>query len=141
MVKVKPLDQIKKNYTGAAPIAAARYRDAIPTITWQDPALKGQKLFEEQMMKAEVLKRREAKIKKVPDTEFRKALEEKGAPVLSSRMAAAADKQVSHFAPYRAALEAVTLPDRTADPLTNIDNRLKAIVSALVETKKKQMAS
>lgn len=135
MVKVKPLDQIKRNYTGSASTAATRYREAAPSVSWQEDALEGQSLYEEQMRDPAVLARRSKNIAKVSDSEFRDALITKGAPVLASRMTAAADKQSSGFAPYKAALEAVDLPARTADPMSNIDNRLKPIVQALVQKK------
>jgi len=41
-------------------------------------------------------------------------------------------------APYKAALEAVDLPQKTGDPMTNIDQRLKPIVAALVAKKEEE---
>jgi len=135
LVKVKPIDQIQRNYAGSASTAAARYRDAAPGVIWQGPAVEGQALFEEKMRDPAVLARRSKNIQKVSDAEFRTALSEKGAPILASRMSSAAGDQAAGYAPYRTALEAVNLPKRTADPMSNIDNRLKPIVSALVAKK------
>ena len=46
------------------------------------------------------------------------------------------EKRKKNYEPYRAALEALELPPRTADPMVNIDNRVKAVVKTLVEKKK-----
>ena len=133
---MKSLERIKANYKGAAGTAAARYKEAIPGIAWQAAAIAGQDLYESQMRDPEVLARRGKNITKVSDASFQSAMEKKGAPVIGARMSDAADKQAANFAPYKAAIEAVALPDRTADAMTNIDQRLKPIVAALVAKKK-----
>lgn len=133
---MKSLERIKANYKGAAGTAAARYRESIPGIAWQAAAVDGQDLYEAQMRDSEVLARRAKNIAKVSDSSFQSAMEKKGAPVIASRMADAADKQAANFAPYKSAIEGVSLPDRTADAMTNIDQRLKPIVAVLVAKKK-----
>jgi len=138
MVKVKSIDKAKRNYKGAASTAAARYKEAIDGIDWQGPALEAQALYEEQMMRAEVLARRASGIQKVSNSEMQTAMREKGAPVIGSRMAAADGKWGTGWSPYRSALEAVDLPPKTSDAMTNIDNRLKPIVAALVAKKEEE---
>jgi len=137
MVKVKPLATIEKNYKGAASTAAARYKEAIPRVTWQAESIEGQDLYEERMMDPAVLARRATEIAKVSDTEFRKALLEKGAPVIASRMSAAAPKMAAGYAPIRSALEGLTLPARVADPMANIDARLKPVVQTMIDAAEK----
>jgi len=141
MVKVKPLDQAREDYKDAASIAARRYADAADRVEWKEAAIEGQELYEEMMRSLEVLRRRLAGIRKVSDAEFRKAMKEKGAKVIRERMEAADGKWVEGFRPFADALRAVELPARTADPMENIDRRLKAIVKALVEKKKELMGS
>jgi hypothetical protein len=46
-------------------------------------------------------------------------------------MTGAADKQVSRFAPYAAVLAGIELQPRTADPATNVANRVTPIAVAL----------
>jgi len=137
MVKVKPLAQIEKNYKDAAGTAASRYKDSIPGVVWQSEAIAGQAIYEAKMMDPAVLARRATEIAKVSDTEFRNALATKGAPVLASRMAAAAPKMSAGYAPIRSALEALTLPARTADPMANIDARLKPVVATMIAAAEK----
>ena len=131
MVKVKPLEEIKRNYVGSAGTAAARYAAAIPRITWQSEALAGQALYVTQMSNPSVLARRADGISDVSDSEFKAALSSKGAPRISAGISGAGDKMSSGYAPIRSAIEGVSLPARTADPDTNIENRVKPIVHAM----------
>jgi len=133
MVRVKPLEEIKRHYREAAGIAASRYRDAIPRIEWQGAALAGQALYEERMRDPNVLARRATKIREVSDSEFRAALETKGAPRIRAGIEAAVDKQAARYAPIRSALEALDLPPRTADFEENIRNRLVPVVRTMKE--------
>jgi len=137
LVKVKPLAQIEKNYRDASGTAASRYKDSIPGITWQAEAVAGQELYEERMSDPSVLARRETGIAKVSDAEFKKALTEKGAAVIGARMRAAAPKMASGYAPIRSALEGLTLPARVADPMANIDARLKPVVQTMIDAAEK----
>lgn len=136
MVKVKSQTQIEQNYRNSAGKAGTNYAAAIDGIVWQGEALEGQDLYVQQMQNPEVLNRRASGIAKVSDSEFKRALREKGAPVIAGRMTAASGKMAQNFAPYRAALEGVSLPPRSADPMQNVDNRVKPIVQAMVDTKK-----
>jgi len=139
MVKVKSQATIEKNYRDAAGTAGARYAASIDSVTWNAEARAGQDLYVQQMQNAEVLARREAGISKVSDTEFRAAMRSKGAPTIAGRMAAAAGKMAAKYAPFSAALSSLTLPARVADPMQNIDNRLKPVVKLMVDTKKAQV--
>lgn len=133
MVKVKPLATIEKNYKDSAGTAASRYKDSIPGITWQAAAIDGQDLYVAKMTDPEILARRAQEISEVSDTEFRNALMTKGAPVIGSRMALAAPKMAQGYAPIRNALLSLVLPARVADPMQNIDNRLKPVVTTMIE--------
>jgi len=135
MVKVKSIDKAKRNYKGAASTAAARYKESIADIDWKGPALEAQALYEEQMSNPAVLARRATGIEKTTNEQMKAAMLAKGAPVIGSRMAAADGEWGSGWSPYKSALEAVDLPTRVGDPMTNIDQRLKPIVAALVAKK------
>lgn len=138
MVKVKSNADIKTNYTAGANVAGTRYKQGVSTADWQNAALNGQDLYIQMMQQAEVLARRASGISKVSDSTWRQAATDKGAPIIGARMIAAADKQVNGFAPYKAALESLSLPAKTVDPMQNLVNRAGAVVQALVNTKKQQ---
>lgn len=138
MVKVKPESEIKKNYEDSTALVPARYEAGIRNATWQTEALAGQDLYEEQMRKEEILRRRAAGIAKVSDESWRSNAIDKGRNVIGARMKAASGKQIAGFRPYRDALAALDLPPRTSDPMTNLIERAGAVVMKMVETKKAQ---
>jgi len=135
MVKVKSIDKAKRNYKQAASTAAARYKDSIADVDWKGPALEAQSLYEEQMSNPAVLARRATGIEKTTNEAMKAAMLAKGAPVIGSRMAAADGDWGAGWSPYKSALEAVDLPAKTGDAMTNIDQRLKPIVAAMVAKK------
>ncbi len=138
MVKVKPESEIKKNYEDSTALVPARYEAGIRNATWQQEALAGQDLYEEQMRKEEILRRRAAGIAKVSDESWKQDAINKGRNVIGARMKAASGKQIEGFRPYREALASLDLPPRTSDPMTNLIERAGAVVMKMVETKKQQ---
>jgi len=138
MVKVKDLATIQANYSGSVGTASTRYGAAAPNITWQAPAQAGQALYTQRMQDPTVLARRNTGISKVSDAAFRTAVQNKGVPIIAGRMTAAAPKMAANFAPYKSALEALTLPAKSSDAMQNIDQRLKPVVAAMVATKNAQ---
>lgn len=135
MVKVKPLSDIQTNYTNSVALVPARYAAGIKAATWQQQALAGQDVYVQRMSDPNVLKRRSSGISKVTDATWQNDAITKGQPVIGARMTAAASKQATNFSPYRDALDALTLPPRTADPMTNVTNRVGAVVQAMVQKK------
>lgn len=138
MVKVKSESDIKKNYEASTALVPDRFETGVRGATWQSEALEGQDLYEEQMRRDEILKRRASGIEKVSDEAWRRNTIDKGRNVIASRMKGASDKQVAGFRPYREALLAVDLPAKTADPMQNLINRGGAVVMAMVKTKEAQ---
>lgn len=138
MVKVKPEADIKKNYEDSTALVPGRFEAGVRLASWQAEALDGQRLYEEQMRRDEILKRRAAGVNKVSNEAWRKDTIEKGKSVIGARMKAASDKQVAGYRPYREALSAVTLPAKTTDPMQNLINRAGAVVDAMVKTKQAQ---
>jgi len=136
MVRVKSESEIKKNYEDSTALVPARYEAGVRSATWQAAAIEGQDLYEEQMRKDEVLKRRASGIQRTSDEEWRSNAVIKGKPNIGTRMKAASGKQVEGFRPYREALVGLDLPGKTADPMTNLMNRAGAVVQKLVDTKR-----
>jgi hypothetical protein len=135
-MKVKSASQAQANYTAASALVPARYEAGVSTSDWQAKALDGQALYVQRLQDPEVLARRAKNIGKVSDSDWRSAAITKGRGIIGARMTAAAPKQQANWAPYRSALEALTLPAKTADPMTNLTNRAGAVVQAMVATKK-----
>ena len=138
MVKVKPLSEAKEKFKSAAAFVPARYEAGVKRATGViDASIKGQALYEAKMSDPAILARRAKALARLTDEDWRKAALEKGKARIGSGMLAGADKWEREFKPYADALGALALPDKTPDPMANIDNRLKAVVKTLVETKKR----
>jgi len=139
MVKVKPLDVVKKNYSGAANTAAERYKESISQVSgWKERATssEAEELWKAKIQEAIAAERRKKALEAVSESEWKDAAIKKGYSRIGQGMRAAVDKHAKNWAPYKDALEAVDLPPRSVDPMANVDNRLKPIVAALVEKKK-----
>lgn len=139
MVKVKPLEVVKKNYSDAANIAAERYKEGISqTSGWKEKATssEAEELWKAKMQEAIAAERRRKALERVSESEWKEAAVKKGYSRIGQGMRAAVDKHAKNWAPYKEALEAVSLPPRSIDPMANIDNRLKPVVQALVNKKK-----
>lgn len=138
MVKVKSEADMKTNYVAAAALVPTRYTQGVKGATWQAEAIDGQGLYVQRMQDPSVLARRSSGIAKVSDDTWRTNAVTKGAPIIGARMTAGADKQISGYRPYRDALTALTLPDKVADPMTNLTARAGAVVQTMVNTKRAQ---
>ena len=138
MVNVKAESEIKKNFEDATALVPARFEAGVKTAQWKGPSLEGQTLYEEQMRRDEILKRRQSGIDKVSDDAWRRDTIEKGKAVIGARMKASSDKQVTGYRPYREALVSITLPAKTTDPMQNLINRAGMVVDTMVKTKAAQ---
>lgn len=106
------------------------------TQGWKEAAIGGQALYEQRMRDPEVLAKRERALQKVSEAEWKNRAAEIGSSRIAAGMQANASKQADNYEPIAAALRAVTLPPRSADPMANIDNRTKPIVMAAVNASK-----
>ena len=135
-MRVKNVEQRRAAYRSGTAVAPERYKQGVAAVgNWKEAAINGQKLYEEQMRNAAVLARREKGLNKVSNETWKGAAMNQGAARIGQGMAAAVDKQVANSQPYMDALAAMELPDRTTDPDTNIDNRVKPIARKLREIK------
>lgn len=137
LVKIKSSTEIDRKYREAIPRVAGAYKEGVQRTTdWQEKAIAGQKLFEEKMSDPAILARRGRAIADVSNEEWKNKASKLGAERIGRGMAENADKRARNYEPYRTAIEGASLPDRTADPMANIDNRVKGMVKVLVDKKK-----
>lgn len=138
MVYVPDKATRKRAFEAAIPQVPAAYKDGIErTQGWRDAALAGQNLYEQQMQNPDVLSRRARGLQRTDDQTWKAAAVNKGTQRIASGMQAAAEKQAANYEPIAEALRSVNLPARTADPMSNIDNRVKPIVQAAVRASPK----
>jgi len=137
MVRIKSKAQIEQNFRAAIPVVASRYKAGVDnTSGWQQSAVAAQPLYEEKMRDPEVLSRRAKALARVSDQDWKTAASTKGTQRIAAGMEQGAAKQATNFEPYRQAIESLSLPARTADPIANVNNRVVGVVSALVAVKK-----
>ena len=131
-MRIKSASDIDKAYKDAIGGVPAKYKSGVATVNdWQEKAVGGQGLYEEQMRNAAVLKRRETGLKAVTTEEWKKAATDKGAARIGAGMTAGAAKRQTNYEPYRAKIESMTLEARTADPEVNVDKRVKPVAREL----------
>ena len=136
MVKVKDAAQRKANYVSAIGAVPGKYQAGIQaTSNWKERAIQGQGLYEQRMRDAEVLSRRERGLNRTSDAQWKQNAAGIGAQRIATGMQAGAEKQTANYEPYAAALRGLELPERTADPMANIDARVKPVVSTMVQVK------
>ena len=132
MVKVKPMSQITANYKSAIGSVPAKYKTGIEgTTDWQSKAMAGEDLYAEKIQEAISNQSRARGISRVSDGEWKSAAAGKGAARIGAGMNESLPKYTSIMTEVRSVLEGVSLPERVADPMQNIDNRVKPIAQAL----------
>ena len=139
MVKIKSASEIDKKYKDAISRVPANYKAGVQgTTNWQERAAsaEAEDLWKAKIAEAAAANRRQKAVAQVSNSEWQSKAANLGAARIGAGMTAGADKRTRNFEPYRSAIEGTSLPARTADPMANIDNRVKGIVSSLVAVKK-----
>lgn len=136
MVDTKSLEATRKNWEGAIGRVPQAYSDGVDNA--KDVIAKGvaaEDLYAQKVQEAIASKRRAVNLAKVSDDQWRTAAKEKGAARIATGMTASKEKFASGMARVLSTIQGVTLPPRTADPIANVDNRVKPIVAALAKLK------
>ena len=89
------------------------------------------------MQNAQVLRRRAVALERTSEADWKSRASNLGSVRIADGMRNGADKQTQNYEPIAQALRGVSLPDRTADPMANIDNRVKPIVRAMIDASPK----
>ena len=133
MVNVPSQAERQRAYEQAIGAVPAKYQAGIQaTQGWKEAAIAGQGLYEERMRDPEVLGKRARALERVNEAEWKNNAATKGSQRIASGMQAGAAKQAANYEPIAQAIRAVNLPARSADPMQNIDARVKPIVQAAV---------
>ena len=138
MVKTKGLSATTKSWESAIGGVPAKYSEGVKATTdWQAKAIAGEDLYGQKIQEAVSKKSRAEGISKVSDSEWQGAALSKGAARIATGMTAAKGKFSTGISKVLSTIEGVTIAPRTADPMANVDGRIKPIVAALHEIKGK----
>lgn len=96
-----------------------------------------EKNFAEQMAKVVASKARQKALGRLSEQDLNAGMQAKGASAYRAGTAAAENDWASEVEPHLATLDNLKLPARTSDPMQNIDNRVKGVARALIDTKKR----
>lgn len=141
MAFIRAIEQIAKKWATVTPGRTEDYRAGVtnPRRDWGTATAAAESAYEAGVTQA-IAKKRFGKGVKAAGTEtWQRGAIEKGTARWGPGVTIAQDKYARNFAPYRDAIERVTLPPRYArrDP-RNLD-RVKAIVNALIVAKEARL--
>ena len=136
-MKIKSITDSKAAFVAGGNRATEPYKKGIAAATdWQSNAIAAKELYNARIQEAIAAGRREKGLAEVSDTEWRNAALNVGAGKIAGAIVASQDKWAKEVSPYFDALSNTTLPVRTADPMTNVQNRVGGVVKALISKKK-----
>ena len=143
MAFIRSIEQIAKKFAQVTPGRTEDYRFGVenPRRDWATAAAAAESAYEAGVTQAIAKKRFGKGVKKAGTDTWQRGAAEKGTARWGPGVVMAQDKYARNFAPFRDAIERVTLPPRYArrDP-RNLE-RVKAIVNALSAAKESRLGT
>jgi len=137
MVKTKGISKTLENYRGAVGRVPAAYKAGVEgSSDWQANAVSSEQLYREKLQESFSSNARVRGLQRVSDADWKRAASEKGASRIGQGMTASLPKYQQAMGEVLQVIEGVSLPARTADPIANVDNRVKPLVQALSDYKR-----
>jgi len=140
MAFIRSIDTIGKKFATVTPTRSEDYRQGVtnPRKSWANATASSEAAYEAGVQQAITKKRFGKGVKNAGDAAWQQGAIDKGTTRWGPGVALAQDKYMKGFAPYRDAIERVTLPPRynKRDP-RNLE-RVKAIDNALIAVKEQK---
>ena len=138
MVDTKSLEATVNNYKDGIGKAPARYKQGVEKNNNQNEnAIASQGLYEARMAESIANGSRVKGLQGSSTAAWKTAASTKGASRIGPGMTAALPKFSKGIGDVLQTIQATTIAERTADPMTNIDNRVKPIAKALYDMKRR----
>ncbi len=138
VVETKSLEATVSNYRDGISKAPARYKAGVEKNNNQNEnAIAAQGLYEARIAESIANKARVRGLQGSSTAAWKQAASTKGASRIGPGMTAALPKFSKGIGDVLATIQATTIAERTADPMANIDNRVKPIAQALYDMKRK----
>ena len=138
MVKTKGIEATMQNYQSAIGTVPGKYKAGVERNTnWQERAVASENLYAARVQESIANRSRAKALSAVSNEEWKKQAAEKGSARIASGMNASIGKMRSKMGEVLSTIESTTIGERTADPMANIDNRVKPIAKALYDAKRR----
>ncbi len=138
MVETKSLEATVSNYRDGIGKAPARYKAGVEKNNNQNEnAIAAQGLYEARIAESIANKSRVKGLQNSSTAAWKQAAATKGASRIGPGMTAALPKFSQGIGEVLQTIQATTIAERTADPMANIDGRVKPIAQALYDMKRK----
>jgi hypothetical protein len=132
MVKTKGLSATQANWDAGIGRAPAAYTKGVQNTTgWQAAAIAGESLYGQKVQEAVANHSRATGISQTSDSEWQQAALSKGAQRIGPGMTAAKGKFNTGISKVLSVIEGTSIAPRSADPMANVDGRVKPLVAAL----------
>ena len=138
MVATKGAAAATKNYQDSISGAAGKYKDGVGRAqNTIENAIAAEPLYAAKVQESIANGSRVKGLQKTSTAEWRKNAQEKGSVRIGPGMTAALPKFNRGITEVISTIEGVSIAPRTADPMANIDARVKPIAQALYDMKRK----
>ena len=138
MVETKTLEATVSNYRDGIGRAPAAYKAGVQKANNTiENAIAAQGLYEARVQESIANKSRVKGLQKTSTAEWKAQASSKGAARIGPGMTAALPKFQRGIGDVLATIQSTTIAERTADPMANIDGRVKPIAQALYDMKRK----
>ena len=138
MVRTKGIEATTSNYQAAIGAVPAKYKAGVQAATNTiENAIAAEPLYAAKVQEAVANKTRVKGLQKTSTAEWKSRASELGAARIGPGMNAALPKFRRGISDVLTTIEGVTIAERTADPEANVDGRVKPIVRALYDMKRK----
>jgi hypothetical protein len=129
---LKTKEQAKANFEAAISYIPDRYRAGVAAADWHTPAKSdvAEKNYADAVSRAVATKARQKAIAALSNDYWKTAAVSKGAPIIAERIRGALDKWLGTWGPMYDQVASIvpTLPPKTLDWRSNINNRLVKVV-------------
>jgi len=138
MVRTKGLEATVGNWKGAIGSVPGRYKQGVQAANNTiERAIEAEDLYAAKVQEAISNKSRVKGLQKTSTAEWKSRAAELGSARIAAGMQAAEPKFRKGMGDVLSTIEAVSISERTADPIANVDGRVKPIVRALYDMKRK----
>jgi hypothetical protein len=138
MVKTKGLEATTAAWRGAIGGVPAKYKAGVQAANNTiENAIAAQPLYEARVAESIANKTRVKGLQKTSTAEWKQRASELGSARIGGGMTAAEPKYRKGVADVLATIEATSISERTADPMANVDGRVKPIVKNLYDMKRR----